>query len=252
MRQLDGKIAIITGGSRGIGRAVALDMAEAGASIVVVARDKNRLEETCERIKANGGSAIAVSCNLSNENEISNVVQSTIKQYGKIDILANIGHSDIIEQPLETMEVSDVIHSFQTGPIASMLLMQECFPYLKESAGTIINVSSIYAQFGGKGYVEHGMAKSAIEALTHMAAVEWGPHSIRTNCVRPIALTAEVTEDKKTQINASYKDKIPLGYLAMPEDIAPLFVYLASNASRYLNGAIIDSDGGLSQCYLGS
>jgi len=250
MRMLENKVAIITGASRGIGKATALRMSEEGAKIVVSARSFDKLTKICEKINTQGGSAIAVSCDLSNEAEIDSVIQTAIQTYRRIDILANIGQGDTEGQTLDNLSVKEATYAYQTGPISSMLFMQKCFPYMrKQHGGSIINVSSRYVDIGGEGFAAFGMAKSAIEALTHMAAVEWGKYGIRTNCIRPIAMQDELPKLHSQAINASMKNKIPLGYLAMPyKDIAPLIIYLASDYACYLNGAVISADGGLSRC----
>ena len=155
MKNLENKVAIITGGSRGIGRATALRMAEQGAKVVISARDVKRLDAVVGMITSAGGSAIAVPCNLDKEDEIEKVVQTAVEKFGTVDILANVGQGSTkgAGAALENLKSSAAVFSFYTGAIASMLFMQMCFPYMKKKGGSIINVSSRYSDIGGSGYL---------------------------------------------------------------------------------------------------
>lgn len=248
MKFLENKVAIVTGGSRGIGRATALCMAQQGAKIVVSARDAGRLNDVVRQITAAGGEAVAATCDLASEQDIGTVVQTTLQTYGRIDILANIGQGAPAANALETVTADDVHYPFVTGPVASMLFMQACFPHMKKEGSAIVNISSRYCEIGGAGFAAFGMAKAATEALTHMAAVEWGKYGIRTNCVRPIAAQDDQPKIRRHVVNAVLKNKIPLGYLADPHNIASFITFLASDFAGYLNGEVICLDGGLSKC----
>lgn len=250
MQYLQNKVAIVTGGSQGIGRGVALYMAKRGASIVVCARDEAKLESVVAEIHSTGGTALGVPCHLESEADIAHVVQTAVQAFGTVDILANIGQGtpENASDDLASLSAADATFSYTTGPLASLLFMQYCFPYMKKSGGSIINVSSRYVEIGGKGFAAFGMAKSAIEALSHMAAVEWGKYGIRTNCIRPIAMHDGTNKLQKKAINAALKNKIPLGYLAEPGiDVAPVISFLAGDESRYINGEVISVDAGLSR-----
>lgn len=249
MYSLKDKVAIVTGGSRGIGRATAIDLAKNGAKVVICARDQEKLTAVVNEIQAFDGIALALPCNLDSEADIQKVVATTIQTFNRLDILANIGQGYVKEAnvPLENLSSDDATYLFTTGPIASLNFMKASFPYLKKNGGAIINISSRYVEFGGANFTAFGMAKASIESLTHMAAEEWGKYGIRTNCIRPIAMKDTTSKVQKTVINTALKKKIPLGYLAEPNDIAPIITFLASDAAHYLNGEVISVDGGLSK-----
>lgn len=245
---LEGRVAIVTGASGGIGGASAIRFAEEGASLIVSDINKEGLDSLVSEIKAKGGNAVAVTADLAKEEDIDEVVNTCIKEFGKVDILANIGQGGLGEHThLSEATPELAMYSYQTGPLQSMLFMQKCFPYMKKAGyGRIINVSSASALVGAPGFSSYEMAKGAVMALTRNSAKEWGKYGIVTNCFLPVLKTPayDMTEQGKAAAEAM-KEQIPLGYFGTSyEDGSPIIAFLASEGASYLNGQFIGIDGG--------
>ena len=244
---LDGRVAIVTGGSSGIGRSSARLLAKEGAAVVVAARRTERLKSLVDEIKASGGKALAVPCDLGKLEDLDNLVKRTIEEFGSVDILANIGQGNMDDlRPLLDVDAENAIEFYKGGPLYSMILMQKCFPYMKEKGrGNIINTCSHTAVMGMPGYSSYAMAKEAIRALTRCAAMEWAQYGIVTNAFLPICKT-EVA-DMDPMVAKTFEEiakQSPSGYVGGSDDIAPVVLYLASDYARYINGQFIGADGG--------
>lgn len=246
---LQDRVAIVTGASSGAGRGSALRFAEEGAAVVASARRKDLLDELVNEIKAKGGQAIAVACDLYNAEDIDRVVETTIAQFGKVDILANIGQGALDKHAyLENIEVAKAIDVYMTGPIQSMLFMQKCFPHMKERGyGRIINCGSQSALSGLPGFGAYEMAKSAVQALTRNASQEWAKYGITTNVFLPAHWSdAFKLSPQGIEAGNAAAARSPMGRLGMPyEDVAPMVTFLASEAAGYINGQTIAIDGGV-------
>ncbi len=252
MGALEGRVAIVTGAGKGIGKQVAIKYAEEGAAVVLASIDvppKYILQDVADLIIAKGGKALAVICDQAYEDQIEAVVKATIDNFGKVDILANIAQGGLDRfDSLDTMTKENALHLYTTGPLAYAHFIQKCMPYMKKQRyGRIINFGSA-GELGGVGTLSYAMAKGAVDCLTRCAAHELGRYNIMVNTVWPLVTTGESTSSC-TNDQHSIKDNMllngPCGYVGRPyEDIAPTMVFLGSENCRYLQGQRLSLDGG--------
>lgn len=245
---LDGRVAIVTGASSGVGRGAAVRMAEEGAVVVGCARRLDKLEEFVREAEAKGGTALAVGCDVAKEDDIKRVVSTTAEKFGRIDILANIAQGEMGQSsPLIDVTRQGALDVYVTGPVQYMRFMQECFPYMKERGyGRIINASSSSALLGAPGRAAYGMAKEAVMALTRVASQEWGQYGIVTNTILPsIQSNPDDTSPRAQENLKGLLEGHPLGRAGTPyEDAGPIITFLASEGAGYLNGQAVFIDGG--------
>jgi NAD(P)-dependent dehydrogenase (short-subunit alcohol dehydrogenase family) len=248
---LEGRVAIVTGASSGIGRACAVRLAEEGAAVVGCARRVHLIEEVVDEIKSKGGEAIAVACDVTKEEEITNVVDTAGDRFGRIDILGNFAqafypyrvsdHADIMSTTPE-----NAMNQFIGGPLQYMLFMQKCFPYMKaQGYGRIINTSSGAWLLGAPNYVAYGMVKAAVDALTRHASQDWGQYGIVTNTIYPIVQNPD-HEKEHPEMAKAMAQRIPVRRHGTPyEDLSPVVAFLASEGAGYVNGQSIGINGGM-------
>jgi NAD(P)-dependent dehydrogenase (short-subunit alcohol dehydrogenase family) len=246
--ELDGKVAIVTGGARGIGKGMATALLKAGASVTITDIRRDALDRTSADFEQIAdGRYLAVVADGTKDDDVNDAVQQTADAFGRIDVLINNAQTAVTGVNLEDQTVDDVMVGLDSGFLASFRYMKACFPYLKESQGTAINFASQAGLIGNWGMVGYNAAKEANRALTRTAAREWAPHNITVNCIIPGMLT----EGSKEFFDANpehYKHSlanIPLGRLGDPEkDAGSLVVFLASDGAHYLTGETFDIDGG--------
>lgn len=245
---LQDRVAIVTGASSGVGRAAAVQFAREGADVVICARRLDRLAEVVAEIAPLGRKAVAVACDVSRADDITAVVERTIAEFGKVDILANIAHG-WLEHPGYLAETTSeqALGSYVTGPLQSMLFMQACFPHMKARGyGRILNTASHSALNGTPGFTAYEMAKGAVMALTRNASQEWGQYGIVTNTFLPIVKTDPFEfSDQGRAAAERFVEACPLKFFGLPDrDCAPILAFMASEAAGYLNGQAIGIDGG--------
>jgi 3-oxoacyl-[acyl-carrier protein] reductase len=248
MGVLDGRVAIVSGASAGIGRGCALRYAEEGAFVIACARRLHRLEELVAEITARGGRAVPVQCDVGKPEDIQRVVEVAAKEGGRIDILANIAQGAMEDHVfLHDMTPEGAIAAYDTGPVQSFRFMKACLPYMREQHfGRIINFGSHAAYGGTPGFSAYAIAKAAMIPLTKLAAREWAPFGITTNVILPIMLNeaSEMTpQGREAFVRLAATN--PTGRIGSPyEDCAPVLVFLATEGAGYLNGQVIHLDGG--------
>lgn len=244
---LDGKVAIVTGGSRGIGRAIAVALAEAGADVVVAARKPESLEETVEAIRQTGRRGVAVPTNVRDTEALRALVEETKRQFGRLDILVNNAATNPVFGPIADLEERAWDTIMNTNVKAAFLLSKFARPLMLENGGgSIINVSSTGGLRASLGLGCYSVSKAALIMLTQVLAKEWGPEGIRVNCVAPGLIKTEFSRAlwENEQILQNTLSQNPLRRIGMAEEVAGAVVYFASNASSYTNGQTLVIDGG--------
>jgi 3-oxoacyl-[acyl-carrier protein] reductase len=244
---LKGKVALVTGGSRGIGRAIALGFAREGASIVVnYVADKQSAEKVVKMINEKEGKATAIQADIAHVKEVKKVLRSTCEIFGKINILVNnaaIVRPDlainITEKDWDDLINVNLKGSFFCSQVAARIMIKQSL------GGRIINISSINSQRAEPYYSSYTASKGGLESLTRTLASELGPYGITVNAVSPGAVLTSIVNIEKSEKAMKEKEKtIPIGKLARPEDIVPAVIFFASDASWYVTGQVLQVDGG--------
>jgi NAD(P)-dependent dehydrogenase (short-subunit alcohol dehydrogenase family) len=244
---LTGKIAIVTGSTKGIGRAIAEAFAGAGASVVVSSRKEDKCKEVAESIGKDGGEAMPVPCNISDKSQLQALVDATLEKWGRIDILVCNAAVNPFYGPMAEVDEGAYDKIMDTNVKSTLWLCNLVLPQMAEREdGVVIIVSSIGGLKGHDKLGIYGLSKAADMQLARNLAVEWGPHNIRANCIAPglvktdfaRALWEDPEATKRTV--AAY----PIGRLGEPEDIAGAAVFLASKAGSWMTGQTLVIDGG--------
>ena len=240
----DGKIAIVTGASRGIGRGIALALAEAGATVVCAARDLAKLEAVVAEITAAGGKAQAHGVDVASRESIDALVSDTLAAHSRIDVLVNnagITRDNLLLR-MKAAEWDDVIATNLTSVFAATQAVMK--PMLKQRAGSIINIGSIVGITGNAGQANYAAAKAGVIGFSKSIAREVASRGIRVNVITPGFIDTDMTQAMPEAAKQAMLATVPLGRTGSPADIAALVVYLASDASAYVTGQTISVDGG--------
>ena len=248
MKKLKKNVTIITGGGKGIGFGLAQAFAAEGSDLVITGRTESRLIEAIERLEAEFGiKVLPIVADGADEDAIRNVVAKTIETFGKINTLVNNAQVSRSGLPLVDHTREDFDLAIYSGLYAAFFYMRECFPYLKESKGSVINFASGAGLFGKLGQASYAAAKEGIRGMSRVAAAEWGPDGVRVNVVCPLAMTESLREWKENYPELFEKtiQGIPLGRFADPRnDIGRVCVFLASDDASYVTGETITLQGG--------
>jgi 2-hydroxycyclohexanecarboxyl-CoA dehydrogenase len=246
--RLAGRRAIVTGAGQGIGRGIALALADSGAAVIVAGRTLSKVERTADEIRAAGGEALAVACDVSSPADIQVLFSETVPAFGGLDILVNNAQSVPPNRRLQEVPVADVELALNSGPIAALRCMQAAFPYLREHGGSVVNFGSNTAIQGAPLFGAYAIAKEGIRGLSRVAAAEWGRFGIRVNVICPFGGSPAAVEFNEAHPDAAQAilRSTPLGRMGdCQDDIGNAVAALVSDDMRYLTGATLMLDGGL-------
>ncbi|MEK3989538.1 MULTISPECIES: 3-oxoacyl-[acyl-carrier-protein] reductase [Robertmurraya] len=244
--KLLGKVALVTGASRGIGRDIAIELAKAGANVAVnYAGSEARANEVVQEIQSLGREAFAVQCDVANGDSVAEMVKQTIERWGSLDILVNnagITRDNLIMRMKED-EWDDVINTNLKGVFLCTKAVTR--QMMKQKSGRIINISSVVGESGNAGQANYVAAKAGVIGLTKTTAKELAPRGITVNAVAPGFITTDMTDKLTDEIKEGMLKMIPLAKFGEPKDIANAVTFLASDDSRYITGQTIHVNGGM-------
>ncbi|PTU75523.1 SDR family NAD(P)-dependent oxidoreductase [Pseudomonas mangrovi] len=248
---LTGKVALITGSTKGIGRSIAEELARCGAKVVISSRKAEACEQVAAELKAKGYEALAVACHVGRKDDLQRLVDTTLQTWGRIDVLVCNAATNPVYGT--TLEISDEAWDkiMQTNVKGTFWLANMVVPQMAERGeGSVILLSSIAGLRGNSVIGTYGVSKAAEAALARNLAVEWGPKGIRVNSIAPGLIRTDFAQallDDPERVRVA-EQKTPLRRIGDPVDIAGVAVFLASPASAYVTGQMIVADGGETAC----
>ena len=245
--QFEGRVALVTGGSRGIGRAVVEGLVAQGARVALVyASNMEAADELVASIESQGGEALAIQCDVSNKEEVDKAVEQTIERFGKIDILVN--NAGIVRDTLVATMPPEKWHAVIETNLTSVYNFCQAVmrPMMSARYGRIVNMSSVAARVSNQGQAAYAASKGGIEGFTRCLAVEVAKRGITVNAVAPGFVATDMTQAVRNAAEDKILKEIPTKRLGKPEDIANAVLFLADEKSGYITGDVITVDGGLS------
>lgn len=246
MGQLTGQSAVVTGGSRGIGKAIVHKLAEEGASVLVnYANSKNDAEAIATEITEQGGTALAMHADVTDEADVRRMMTMAARQFGRIDILVSCAGitEDQLLAAMSREQWESVIATNLHGPF---LCIREVLPHMmSRKSGCIINISSVAATHAGRGHANYAASKGGVNSMTTSLAVELAPKGIRVNAVAPGVIVTDMTSRIREMAEDEILAQIPLGRFGQPEEVANVVSFLASSAASYITGEVLHVTGGL-------
>ena len=249
MSRLSGKIAVVTGASKGIGAGIAKGLAAEGAAVVVnYASSKDGAERVVADIKGKGGKAIAVQGDVAKTADVKKVFAETKQAFGRLDILVNNAGVYYSFLPLEEVTEEDFHRHFNVNVLGLLLATREAAKLFGDEGGSVINIGSAVTELNSPNTVVYTATKGAVDAVTRVLAKELGPRKIRVNSINPGLVDTEGTHAMGVIGNDFEKEFVaqtPLGRTGQPDDIAPVAVFLASDESRWVTGDTLVVSGGL-------
>jgi NAD(P)-dependent dehydrogenase (short-subunit alcohol dehydrogenase family) len=243
---LAGRVAVVTGASRGLGRAMALALAGDGAAVALAARSTRDLDETAETVDKAGGRVLTIATDVTRYAEVERLLERTVAAFGRLDILVNNSGVAVVA-PLAEMPLAEWQRMLDVNLSGTFYGCRAAARYLlAQRSGKIINISSIMADTGVPGYASYGATKGGIIAFTRALGVEWARHNVQVNAIAPgwfeTDMSAPAFADDK--IGGRLLRDIPMRRRGRPDELGPLVVYLASSASDFMTGQTIFLDGG--------
>ena len=250
MFDLTGKVAVVTGGSGGAGKAISIGLALYGADVVVTSRTLSTLETTATEVKKLGKKALPISCDVSDADSVDKMMKRAIKEFGKVDILVTCA-GIALRSPAEEMPINDWQKVMDVNVRGTFLCCQAAAKEMikRGEGGKIVTIGSIRGLHGHPaGYSGYGTSKGAVHLLTKQLAIEWSKYKIFVNCIAPCIFWTPLTEPilKDEAMYKVFMQRIPVGRAAEPEDLVGAAIYLASDASAMVQGHILYVDGGTS------
>jgi 2-deoxy-D-gluconate 3-dehydrogenase len=243
---LDGRIAVVTGAGRGLGAAAVRSLAEAGADVALLARNKEELEAMAAEVEAHGRQAISLAVDVTNEAEVEAAADHVVSLFGRIDILVNNAGRAMVG-PLLEMDAAKLRDVFEVNVFGAFLVARAFGAHMvAQRKGTVINVGSIAGLAGEAEMTAYSATKGALHSFTQSLAIEWARHGVTVNCIAPGYIRTDLNkaalDDPK--IGPKMVQRIPLRRVGQPEEFGPLVAYLASDHAAYMTGSIIVFDGG--------
>jgi len=246
---LSGRVAIVTGGNGGIGLGIARGLAEAGAHLVVAARNRTKNTLAVKELEAFGVQAVAVEVDVTQEGSVAALMTGTVKRFGRLDILVNNAGINIRKAP-QAYTLEEWRQILETNLTSAFLCSKAVYPCLvRTGGGKIINVGSMLSLFGASFAAAYGASKGGIVQLTKALASAWAKDRIQVNAILPGWIDTDLTAQAREDVPGLYERvlaRTPAGRWGMPEDLAGVAVFLASPASDFVTGAVIPVDGGYS------
>lgn len=244
---LSGKVAIVTGSSKGIGESIAKALAQYGASVLISSRNQEAVEQVASSFRADGLEAHGIACHVGSEEQIDALIEGTVGKYGGVDILVNNAAINPTYGPLveNGVDIFDKVMSVNVR--GCHYLSNKCHPIMKErGGGSIINISSVEGLKPSQGLGIYSVSKAALIMLTKSQAKEWGVDGIRSNAICPGLIKTKLSSGlwQNDQIRSQFENFLPSGRIALPDEMAGLAVFLASEASSYATGGVFTNDGG--------
>ncbi len=244
--KLAGKVALVTGGSRGIGKQIALELAAQGAKVVVnYAGSEQKAKEVVESIRTAGQEAIAIQADIADPDAVKSLIDETVQTFGAIDILVNnagITRDNLLIR-MKNDEWDDVLNTNLKGVF--LCIKAAARPMMKQRSGKIINIASIVGVSGNAGQANYVAAKAGVIGLTKTAAKELASRNIHVNAVAPGFISTDMTDELSDEVKTEMLKQIPLARFGAPSDVAKMVAFLASEDSAYMTGQTLHIDGGM-------
>lgn len=250
-KDLEGKVVVITGASKGLGKAMAIRFGEEKAKVVVNYRStKKDLDEIVQKIKACGGDAITVQADISKEEDVKRLIKETVEAFGTLDVMINNAGMEN-EVPSHELSLEDWNKVISTNLTGCFLGSREAIKYMidHQIKGSVINMSSVHEQIPWPHFVHYAASKGGVKLMSETLALEYAPKGIRVNNICPGAINTPINEEKFNDPKAKQQvlDLIPMGYIGKPEEVAACAVWLASKEASYVTGLSLFVDGGMTQ-----
>jgi NAD(P)-dependent dehydrogenase (short-subunit alcohol dehydrogenase family) len=243
---LESRVAIVSGGGRGVGRGEALALAKAGAAVAILATTRGSVEKVAAEIEEAGGTALPLVTDVTRRSEVDDAVRRTLDRFGRVDVLVNNAQRIPVPHPFEEWTEPELRTVWESGFMGTWNLMQACFPLMKaQGHGRIINTCSNVGYSNWPGFSGYAATKEAIRALTRTSASEWGPYGITVNVISPASVGPSMSETFSDEARDMMMQQIPLRRFGDAEqDIGRAVVYLAGDGG-YVTGCTLSVDGGM-------
>ena len=244
MSKLLGKVAIITGASRGIGRAIAIELGKEGASVVInYSKDEEGAKETLEALRELGGAAYAVKRDVSSFEGAEEIINKTLEHFGKVDIVVNNAARSTLGLFMDATR-EDIEGLISTNLLGAMYLTKLAIPHMLGKGGAVLNISSMWGEVGASCEVLYSTSKGGLNLFTKALAKEMAPSNVRVNAIAPGVIDTKMNSFLSQEEREELENEIPVGRFGLPEEIGKTAVFLCSDDSSYITGQILRVDGG--------